>query len=119
MEYDVSCPYVKRGLCALDESTGHVLDDVYIDVIQIQCLCNDNGEMMWNCEKRRKYVLLIDKMQPIRTRPGYCIADIPDVTLKIKAREDRIAHLELEKLCIQDKIDIMKHEIEEYKKRSS
>jgi peptidoglycan hydrolase CwlO-like protein len=49
-------------------------------------------------------------------KPGFAIAEITNVYQKIKAREERIAHLEHEMHCIQDKIDIMKHEIEEFKK---
>jgi len=52
---------------------------------------------------------------PVMVRPGSCIADIADVKLKIKAREERIVHLEHEKLCIEDKIDVMKHEIKEFR----
>lgn len=50
-----------------------------------------------------------------KTRPGLCMADIPDIRKKIKAREDRVDHLEMEIFHIRDKITIIKHEIDEYR----
>jgi hypothetical protein len=104
-EYNVFCPFEKEGFCGLDTSTGKVLEDDKFKK-NINTMCGLSGKKMWECTLRRKFMLTI-------SRPGSCIADIPDTDMKIKARMQRIEHLELEKICIQDKIDIMKHEIEE------
>lgn len=103
VEYDVSCPFQWGGLCGLDDTTGKKMEQE--DILDTNAPCGFSGKEMWECTRRRKFMLTI-------TRPG-CLADISDTSAKIKAREDRIAHFEHEKICIQDKINIMKHEIEE------
>jgi hypothetical protein len=102
--YDLFCPFQWCDLCGLDDNTGKKMEAD--DIRDTNAPCGFSGKEMWECARRRKFMLTI-------TRPGFCIADIPDTDLKIKARMQRIEHLELEKICIQDKIDIMKHEIEE------
>lgn len=52
-------------------------------------------------------------MNERKTKPGACIADIPDVTLKIKARKLRIDQLMTEMAHDLDKIVSLLDEIKE------
>jgi hypothetical protein len=113
VEYDISCPFERHGLCGLNDSTGRVMEDEEIERLQISCFPTDKEK--FECVRMRRFVPVLSMQEGklVFSKPGGCIADISDTSLKIKARTQRIDHLELEKITIQDKIDIMKHEIEE------
>ena len=47
-------------------------------------------------------------------KPGFTTSEAVEVKKKIKMRQDRIKHLNIEMIHIQDKIRIMDDEIREY-----